>query len=123
LVEYLKERNANAIARLITCGRKQARGIYKDISGLTRSKSTVPVLELQGTGGCWEVCLVDEIGPKVFSRTGQSKSIGIFPSVTPQKEKRWCLGWRSYSHECITIRGLYCVHLATGIQFALSQHC
>jgi len=120
--QYLKERNANAIARLITLAENRHEEFTKIFSGLTRSKSTVPVLGVTGTGGAGKSSLVDELVRR-FLVDFQSKSIGII-SVDPSKRKTGgaLLGDRIRMN-AINDSRVYMRSLATRqSNLALSQH-
>ena len=83
--QLLKERNENAIARLITLAENRHEDFVKVFSGLSISKSAVPVLGVTGTGGAGKSSLVDELVRR-FLLDFPDKTIGII-SVDPSKRK------------------------------------
>ncbi|MCK0134599.1 methylmalonyl-CoA mutase family protein [Arenibacter sp. S6351L] len=85
MVQLLKEKNVNAIARLITLAENRHEDFLKDFSDLAELKSTVPVLGITGTGGAGKSSLVDELVRR-FLLDFPAKTIGII-SVDPSKRK------------------------------------
>ncbi|MCK0190212.1 methylmalonyl-CoA mutase family protein [Arenibacter sp. F20364] len=85
MFQLLKERNVNAIARLITLAENRNEEFEKDFSGLVPSDNTVPVLGITGTGGAGKSSLVDELVRR-FLLDFPAKTIGII-SVDPSKRK------------------------------------
>ncbi|MBC8768020.1 methylmalonyl-CoA mutase family protein [Arenibacter sp. BSSL-BM3] len=84
-IQFLKDKNVNAIARLITLAENR-HGEFKQIfSGLEPVDSAVPVLGVTGTGGAGKSSLVDELVRR-FLVDFPSKTIGII-SVDPSKRK------------------------------------
>jgi len=85
MVQFLRDKNAIAIARLITLAENRHAEFIKIFSGLLPLNSIVPVLGVTGTGGAGKSSLVDELVRR-FLVDFPSKTIGII-SVDPSKRK------------------------------------
>ncbi|MDL5511604.1 methylmalonyl-CoA mutase family protein [Arenibacter sp. M-2] len=85
MAQLIKERNVNAIARLITWAENGHEDFPKDFSGWAVSETTVPVLGVTGTGGAGKSSLLDELVRR-FLLDFPDKTIGII-SVDPSKKK------------------------------------
>ena len=85
MVQFLKDKNVIAIARLITLAENRHEEFIKILSGLLPLNSKVPVLGITGTGGAGKSSLVDELVRR-FLVDFPAKTIGII-SVDPSKRK------------------------------------
>ncbi|WP_209123390.1 fused isobutyryl-CoA mutase/GTPase IcmF [Alkalihalobacillus sp. BA299] len=91
-VEQLKDKNARAVARLISLAEQQAMGLNevaataeKALNELKQITENVPVLGITGTGGAGKSSLTDEIVRR-FLNEFEDKTIAIL-SIDPTKQK------------------------------------
>ncbi|WP_216829977.1 fused isobutyryl-CoA mutase/GTPase IcmF [Alkalihalobacterium elongatum] len=91
-VDQLKEKNARAVARLISLAEQQAVGLNevaataeKALNDLKQITENVPVLGITGTGGAGKSSLTDEIVRR-FLNEFEDKTIAIL-SIDPTKQK------------------------------------
>ncbi|WP_078429683.1 fused isobutyryl-CoA mutase/GTPase IcmF [Alkalihalobacterium alkalinitrilicum] len=91
-VEQLKEKNARAVARLISLAEQQEMGLNevaataeKTLNEIKQITENVPVLGITGTGGAGKSSLTDEIVRR-FLNEFEDKTIAIL-SIDPTKQK------------------------------------
>tara|TARA_R110002049_G_scaffold18326_9_gene70236 strand:+ start:1888 stop:5346 length:3459 start_codon:yes stop_codon:yes gene_type:complete len=85
MVQFLRDKNVIAIARLITLAENRHEEFIKIFPALLPLSSKVPVLGVTGTGGAGKSSLVDELVRR-FLVDFPAKTIGII-SVDPSKRK------------------------------------
>ena len=85
MIQFLRDKNAIAIARLITLAENRHAEFIKIFSALLPLSSKVPVLGVTGTGGAGKSSLVDELARR-FLVDFSTKTIGVI-SVDPSKRK------------------------------------
>ena len=85
MVQFLRDKNVIAIARLITLAENRHEEFIKILPALLPLSSKVPVLGVTGTGGAGKSSLVDELVRR-FLVDFPAKTIGII-SVDPSKRK------------------------------------
>ncbi len=86
-IEKIKQKNINAIARLISAAENNPEKIKEELTGIEviAKNSDIPVLGITGTGGAGKSSLVDEIVRR-FLAEFNDKTIAII-SVDPSKRK------------------------------------
>jgi len=85
IIESLKNKNVNTIARLISLAENEYQTFKAIFSPSGKLKKTFPVLGITGTGGAGKSSLVDELVRR-FLADFKDKTLGII-SVDPSKRK------------------------------------